>query len=89
MALYQILYWQDIPSQVKAWDDFDEIKIELPQRFTVRIDAAAQSQGLTQADQYLSQWKWSDEQERPGTPDEVAAAVKQELETKWPPAPAR
>ncbi len=29
VAFYQILYWQDIPSQVKAWDDFDEVKIEL------------------------------------------------------------
>jgi hypothetical protein len=29
MAYYQILYWQDIPSQVRAWDDFDETKLEL------------------------------------------------------------
>jgi hypothetical protein len=84
MALYQILYWQDIPSQIKAWDDFDEIKIELPQRFTVRIDAAAEARGLTKADDYLAQWKWTEEQERPGTPEEVAAAVRQELEAKWP-----
>src|SRR5512141_1701832 len=25
---YQILYWQDIPSQVKAWDDYDEVKLD-------------------------------------------------------------
>lgn len=45
MASYQILYWQDIPSQVKAWDDFDEVKVELPSRFAARIDQAAQAQG--------------------------------------------
>jgi hypothetical protein len=84
MALYQILNWRDIPSQVKAWDDFDEIKVELPARFATRIDQAAESLGLTKTDDYLSQWKWSDEQERPGTPEEVAAAVKKELEAKWP-----
>jgi hypothetical protein len=84
MALYQILHWQDIPSQVKAWDDFDEVKVELPPRFAERIDAAAQSQGLTKTDDYLSQWKWTEEQERPGTPEEVAAAVKKELEEKRP-----
>src|SRR4051812_19780288 len=39
---YQILYWQDIPSQVKAWDDFDEVKLDLPHRFADRIDAQAQ-----------------------------------------------
>ena len=84
MALFQILHWQDIPSQIKAWDDFDEVKIELPPRFTLRIDQAAQTQGLTKADDYLSQWKWTDEQERAGTPEEVAAAVQKELEAKWP-----
>ena len=82
MALYQILYWQNIPSQVKAWDDADEIKVELAPRFMTRIDEAAQSQGLTSTDAYLAQWKWSDEQERDGTAAEVADAVKKELETK-------
>ena len=84
MAFYQILCWQDIPSQVKAWDDFDEIKLELAPRFAARIDRAAQSQGLTQTDDYLGQWKWSDEKEREGTAQEVAEAVKQELEAKFP-----
>jgi hypothetical protein len=81
MALYQILYWQDIPSQIKAWDDFDEIKIELSPRFADRIDRAAQSQGLTSTDDYLAQWKWGEEQERPGSAQEVAEAIKSELES--------
>jgi hypothetical protein len=84
MALYQILYWQDIPSQVKAWDDFDEIKAELPPRFAARIDAAAETKGLSKMDDYLAQWKWTDAEERAGTPEEIAAAVKAELEAKWP-----
>jgi hypothetical protein len=83
MAFYQILSWQDIPSQIKAWDDFDEVKIELPTRFVARIDQAAQSQGLTGTDAYLSQWKWSEEQEREGTAEEVANAVKKELESRF------
>ena len=80
MAFYQILYWQNIPSQVKAWDEFDETKVALAERFMARIDQTAQTQGLTGTDEYLDQWRWSDSQERPGTPDEVATAVKQELE---------
>ncbi|HTR80065.1 MAG TPA: virulence factor [Bacteroidota bacterium] len=84
MALFQILYWQDIPSQIKAWDDFDEIKVELDPRFAVRIDRTAQAQGLTQTDDYLGQWKWGDEEERDGTAQEVANAVKAELEAKFP-----
>jgi len=82
MANYQILYWQDIPSQVKAWDDFDEVKVELGAGFPERIDAAAQAQGLTAADDYLAQWRWSDEQERAGEAQEVADAIRAELEAK-------
>jgi 5-methyltetrahydrofolate--homocysteine methyltransferase len=81
---FQILCWQDVPSQVKVWDDFNEIKVELAQRFTVRIDSLAQSKGLTSTDDFLAQWKWGDEQERDGTAAEVAQAVKQELEAKFP-----
>jgi hypothetical protein len=84
MASYQILFWQDIPSQVKAWDDFDEVKVELAARFVARIDQAAQSQGLTQSDAYLAQWTWSEPQEREGNPEEVAHAVKRDLERQFP-----
>jgi hypothetical protein len=80
MAWYQILYWQDIPSQVKAWDDFDEVKVELPPRFVARIDQAAQAQGLTGTDDYLAQWRWGESLERPGTAAEVAEALRRELD---------
>ncbi len=83
MAFYQILSWQDIPSQIKVWDDFEEIKIQLPPRFMERIDRAAQAQKLTDTDAYLDQWRWSEEQEQAGTAAEVAAAVKKELEEKF------
>jgi 5-methyltetrahydrofolate--homocysteine methyltransferase len=82
-AKYQILYWQDIPSEVKAWDGFDEIKISLPSRFAERIDASAQRQGQIQADAYMKHLRWSDEAERSGSPHEVAEAVKRELEVKF------
>ncbi len=84
MASYQILYWQDIPSQVKAWDDFDEIKVELSPRVVARIDQVAQAQGLTSTDDYLAQWRWGDAAERPGTAAEVAEAVRRELEASRP-----
>ena len=80
MASYQVLYWQDLPSQVKAWDDFDEVNLELPPRFAARIDQAAQAQGLTSTDDYLAQWRWSDAAEREGSPAEVADALRRELD---------
>jgi len=80
---FQILSWQDIPSEVKAWDDFDEVRVNLPSRFAERIDASAQKQGLIQADQYMAQLRWSDPAERAGSPEEVAEAVKKELAAKF------
>jgi Virulence factor len=82
VAFYQILYWQDIPSQVRAWDDFDEVKIELGPKFVALIDQSAQTQGLTGNDDYLAQWKWGDELEREGDAQDVANALKRELEAK-------
>lgn len=83
MAFYQILRWQEIPSQIKAWDDFDEVRVELSQKFVAKIDQTAQSKGLTGTDEYLEQWQWSDEAERQGTAAEVAEAIRVELEASF------
>jgi len=81
---FQVLYWQDLPSQIRIWDDFEEVKVNLPSRFAERIDASAQKQGLIQADGYMSQLRWSEPLERAGSPAEVAEAVKKELDAKFP-----
>lgn len=81
---YQILYWQDLPSQVKAWDDFEEVKLDLPHRFADRIDAQAQRLGLAKGDDYINQLRWGDELERVGAPGAIAAAVVKELEAALP-----
>ena len=78
---YQILYWRDLPSSIKAWDDFGEVKQDLPGKFADRIDAEAQKLGLTSGDAYTAELKWGDEQERPGVPEEVVKALVKELET--------
>lgn len=80
MATYRILYWLEIPSQIKATDDLDEVTVQLDSRFMERIDQLAAQRGLQATDDYLAQWHWSDEQQREGTAEEVAHAVKHELE---------
>ncbi|HEY8315583.1 MAG TPA: virulence factor [Gaiellaceae bacterium] len=82
MARYQILYWQDVPSVVKAFDDAGgEVKRQLPDWYQQEIDKRAMVQGLTGSDAYLEQWHWGEIEERPGTPDDVLDAVERELET--------
>ena len=80
MATYKILYWQEVPSQIKAEDESDDVTLPLDPRFMERIDRLAAQRGLQGTDDYLAQWRWSDDQERDGTAEEVARAIKSELE---------
>ena len=82
MATYKILYWQEIPSQIKAEDELDDLTVPMPDRFQERIDLMAARRGLQEADAYLAQWKWSEEEDREGSAEEVAEALKAELEAK-------
>jgi len=81
-ATFQILYWKDIPSAVKAWDENGEVKIELAPRFAEKIDISAQRLGLTDEDSYVAQYRWSEEAERDGSAEEVAHAVRDQLEAE-------
>ena len=85
MAIYRVLYWQEIPSQVKVEDDDgSEVSLPLPPRFMALIDRKAMERGLEDADEYLAQWNWGEETERDGSAEEVAAAVAAELEARFP-----
>jgi len=84
MAIYRVLYWQEIPSQVKVEDDDGDVTHPLPQRFLALIDRMAMERGLKNADDYLAQWNWGEETERDGTAAEVAEAVAAELEAQFP-----
>jgi methylmalonyl-CoA mutase cobalamin-binding domain/chain len=86
VSTYQILSWQEIPSQIKVEDDAGNvIKIELPAKFAEHIDRVAAQRGFSDGDAYSAQWKWSDEKQRDGSAPDVAAALKSELEAaaKW------
>jgi hypothetical protein len=82
MATYKVLYWQEVPSQIRAEDETGDVSVELPPKFMVRIDALAAQRGLSGADDYLAQWRWSDEYDREGTAQDVADAVLAELEAQ-------
>lgn len=80
MATYKILYWQEVPTQIKVEDGSEDITVMLDGKFMLQVDILAAKRGLQAADDYLAQWKWSDEAERPGSAREVADALKAELE---------
>jgi hypothetical protein len=80
MATYRVLYWQEIPSQIRAEDDEGDVNVALSPKFMARIDALAAARGLEGADDYLAQWHWGEDQEREGSAQAVAEAVRLELE---------
>jgi len=80
MATYQILYWADIPVQVKASEGRSRASAALSERFQEAVDAAAMVAGLVGSDAYTEQFRWGDAQERDGSPRAVADAVAAEIE---------
>ena len=82
MASYQVLYWHDIPSQVRARGEGGRVSKQLPQRFQDAIDQAAMAAGLIGSDEYTEAFRWSEAQEREGSAEEVATAVAAELDAQ-------
>ena len=86
MARYQIMYWKDIPAQVKARDEAGgSAKAMLPDRFSEAVDIAAMAEGSTDSDAYLMGWDWGEEQEYTGSAQEAVDAVVEKLDAEYPP----
>jgi hypothetical protein len=83
MAIYQILYWKDIPAQIRVFEGRKPISRQMPNRFQVAIDRTAMEEGLAGSDDYLDEWQWTKKMERPGDPEGVLSALLQELETEY------
>ena len=84
MATYQILYWHDIPVQVRAKEDGGRVSAPLPDRFQEAIDQAAMAAGLIGSDDYTAAFRWSEQHTRAGTARDVALAVAAELDAQYP-----
>lgn len=83
MASVQILYWKDIPVQVRARDEKGRASLPMPDRFQVAIDQAAMLAGLTGSDAYTELYEWRNSDDRSGTALEVVAAVVAELDASY------
>jgi hypothetical protein len=85
MTKVQVLYWQDVPSLVRAFAaDGTPHSRPLPDWYQQEIDRRAMEQGLVGSDAYLDEFRWSDPEERDGTPDAVLDAVVAELARSRP-----
>ena len=81
----QIVYWRNIPAQVKVKAGRQRSGRPLSSRFMVAIDESAMRAGLTNSDDYLAQWHNGEWMERDGQLEETADALITELEAAYPP----
>lgn len=84
MATYQILFWHDIPVQVKAHDDEGRVNQPLPERFSAAVDSAAMASGITEAGVYADGYHWTEQRTRHGSAEQVVAEVTAELDSAYP-----
>jgi hypothetical protein len=89
MAKYQILYWYDIPVQVRAGGRHDRVSAALPDRFQEAVDSAAMRANLTGSDAYTDGYQWGEQQENEGTAEQTANTIAAELDTQFEKIPWR
>lgn len=78
MIQYQVLYWRDIPAQIKLFAGRRPSSHALPARFQLAIDRIAMQEGLVGTDAYLDQWHWSEKREHSGTLETLLRATEEE-----------
>ena len=83
MTKVKILYWHDIPIQVKAEDKDGRAGVQLSARFQAAIDEAAMAANLIGDDDYTNGFHWRELEDRQGEPQSVAEAVAADLEAKY------
>lgn len=78
-----VVYWRDIPAQVKAGSGRRTVRRELSARFIEAIDAAAMRSGARDSDAYLAEWR-TVASGAAGEDAEAAVAAKcAVLEAEW------
>lgn len=85
MARYRILSWRDVPVQVRVFRESGRpLGAQLSDRFQQEADRVAMREGLTGTDAYVEQYRWSEDRELDGAPEDVLARVVEELESQPP-----
>lgn len=79
-----VIYWRDIPAQVKARAGRERVSAPLPDRFMVAVDGAATVADKTKTDEYIAEWR---EESRPCDADLEREAEQEvmRIDAAYPP----
>ena len=83
MASFRIIAWRDIPASIEVHDGGEQVTLQLSERFQALIDSVAMQTGAHADDSYLEHWG-ATTGERAGAARDVAAALVEELEARFP-----
>jgi len=81
----EILYWRDIPAQVKTRAGRQRAARQLSERFQQAIDVAAMHAGMSGTDDYLAEGKSRPAPDREEPPEPAAEILAAELERTYTP----
>ncbi len=85
---YQIIYWRDIPTQVRVKKEGEkQVSRQLSRRFMAAMSAASTGSGTTATDDYLDAWRisdWLEVTSETDSPEEQANALVAQLEADYP-----
>ena len=84
MATVDILYWHDIPLQVRVRAGRDRASQPLPQRFQEAADNAAMLAGVIGDDAYTEGLRWEASANGKAHPTEIAQQVAAEIAAAQP-----
>jgi hypothetical protein len=83
MTRYQIIYWRDIPVQVKVREGGARLSCPLSSRFQKTVYRAAYRARAITGFEYINEWRPSDWVESDQVADDVLTMVTAELESDY------
>ncbi len=78
-----VVYWRDIPAQVKSGSGRQTVRRELAPRFAEAIDMAAMVAGAEDADAYLAEWRTGAPVGIKGDVEKAVTEACAALEAEW------
>jgi hypothetical protein len=84
MADYQILYWDEVPFGVRAFEDKKRVSKQLPMKFHKVIGVLCMVTGRNSQQAYMNGFVWGPRESRGGSAEQVAQAVYEELIAAYP-----
>ena len=79
-----ILYWKEIPVQVKAENEETSVSFPLDPRFQEAADSLAMFDGSYGSDEYLDAWQWSEPIKSDLNPNEAATQLADRISRGMP-----